>query len=115
MSKILTEALLKMPDGTMIPTIATLPDNPIGEVVFIIKESLHYIKKSGSEPSITIRNSIIETDDALGFINMFMFRDNEDLLYDCWLNYNNEISRRMLKSLCTQNRLMFEYRDSPLC
>lgn len=59
---ILMKALASIDVGTMIPTIASLPDNPHGEVIFIIKEDRYYIKKAGVAPSITIRNSIIETE-----------------------------------------------------
>lgn len=112
MSTLLMKALGSKPYGTMIPIIATLPDNPHGEVMFVIKEDRYYIKKARTCPSITIRNSIIETDDALGFINMIMFNDSIELLYDCWLDYNNEVGRRMIGMLCTQERLIFEYVDS---
>jgi hypothetical protein len=112
MSKILMEALAFKPDGTLIPTIATLPDNPDGEVVFIIKEAKQFIKKAGLEPYIIIRNSIVETDNAFAFFNMFRFNDDIDLTYDCWLNYHNEIDRKMIAKLCIQKRIIFEYRDS---
>jgi hypothetical protein len=112
MSNILMEVLAFKPDGTMIPTIATLPDNTDGEVVFIIKEDKHYIRRSGIEPSIVTRYGIVETDSALGLFTMFMVNGDEDLLYDCWLNYHDEIDRQMIQKLCIQKRIIFEYRDS---
>lgn len=102
------------PDGTMISIIATLPDNQTGEVIFIIKEDKYHTNKAGFHPSITIRNSIIETDDALGFLNMFMISDDKELIYDCWLNYNNKVDRQMIEMLCIQERIIFEFRDSKM-
>jgi hypothetical protein len=112
MSKILMEALAFKPNGTLIPTIATLPDNPDGEVVFIIKEDKHYIRRAGIEPSIVTRNGIVETDSALGFFTMFMINGDDELIYDCWLNYHDDTQKRMIQKLCIQKRVIFEYRDS---
>lgn len=110
----LLKELAFMPNGTMRPTIVILPGKPYGEVVFVIKEDKYHIKKIAPNPSISIRNSIIETDEALGFLNMFMFSDNKELIYDCWLNYNNMMDRLMIEMLCTQDSITFEYRDNSL-
>lgn len=100
------------PRGTMIPMIITLPYNINAEVKFVIKDDIYHIKKAGHRPTITIRNSIIETDEALGFLNMFMINGESELIYDCWIDYNNKIGRQMVEILCTQERIRFEYRDS---
>jgi len=109
---ILTQAFAFKPCGTMIPMIITLPYNLNAEVKFVIKEDIYHINKAGHGPIITIRIGIIKTDEALGFLNMFMFNDDEELIYDYWLDYNNKIGRQMIRLLCTQERIRFEYRDS---
>lgn len=110
----LKQIILDKRCGTITPVVCSVSDNKNGEVAFIIKDEIGYIKRVNDCPEITFRNGLVNVNNVIAFVNIVNLNNDKDLMYESFIDYYNPIGKDIINSLCTQNRIIFQFRDKNL-
>lgn len=110
----LEQVIINKMCGTITPFICKVSDNECNEVVFVIKDESGYIRKIGNSPKVEFKSGIANINNTIAFMCVVNINDNKDLMYEFCLDYYSIEGRKIINSLCIQNRIIFQARDKSI-